>query len=84
MAKESAGDRRAGKTRDRYQRFSLAHQRPDGVLLRYAQTEFTRAFSADWTRERESENQEGAKPSSSKASVDLVAEDAEAAKAMKP
>ncbi len=35
MAKESAGDRRAAKTRDRYQRFAFAHQGPDGVLLRY-------------------------------------------------
>jgi hypothetical protein len=84
MAKESAGDRRAGKTRDRYQRFARAYQGSDGVLLRYAETEFTRAFSADWTREPESQGQGNAEPSSSQASVDLSEEDSEAPKAMKP
>ena len=84
MAKESAGDRRAAKTRDRYQRFAFAHQGPDGVLLRYAETEFTRAFAADWRRGRESKGQGDAEPSSSQASVDLGEEDAEALKAMKP
>jgi Family of unknown function (DUF5681) len=84
MAKESAGDRRAAKTRDRYQRFAFAHQGPDGVLLRYAETEFTRAFSADWRRGRESKGQGDAGPGSSQAPVDLGEEDAEALKAMKP
>jgi Family of unknown function (DUF5681) len=84
MAKESAGDRRAAKTRDRYQRFALAHQGSDGVLLRYAQTEFTRAFSADWRRGREGENLGGAAPGSSQAPGDLGAEDAKTSKAVKP
>jgi len=82
MARESAGDRRAAKTRDRYQRFAFAHQGPDGVLLRYAETEFTRAFSADWGRGPESRGQGDAEPGS--APVDLGEEDAEAPKAMKP
>jgi hypothetical protein len=34
------GDRRAAKTRDRYQRFALAHQGSNGVLLRYAQFDY--------------------------------------------
>ena len=84
MAKESAGDRRAAKTRDRYQRFAFAHQGPDGVLLRYAETEFTRAFSADWRRGRGSKGQGDAEPGSSQAPVDLGEEDAEALKATKP
>ncbi len=84
MAKESVGARRAAKTRDRYQRFAFAHQGSDGVLLRYAETEFTRAFSADWRRGRESQGQGDAKPGSSQAPVDLGEEDAEAPKAMKP
>jgi uncharacterized protein DUF5681 len=84
MAKESAGDGRAAKTRDRYQRLAFAHQAPDGVLLRYAETEFTRAFSADWRRGRESKGQGDAEPGSSQAPVDLGEEDAEALKAMKP
>jgi hypothetical protein len=84
MAKESAGDRRAAKTRDRYQRFAFAHLGPDGVFLRYAETEFTRAFSADWVRERESQGQGNEEPGSSQAPVDLSEEDSEAPKAMKP
>jgi hypothetical protein len=84
MAKESAGDRRTAKTRDRYQRFAFAHQGPDGVLLRYAETEFTRAFSADWRQGRESKGQGDAEPGSSQAPVDLGEEDVEALKAMKP
>ena len=84
MAKESAGDRGAAKTRDRYQRFAFAHQGPDGVLLCYAETEFTRAFSADWRRGHESKGQGDAEPGSSQAPVDLGEEDAEALKAMKP
>jgi hypothetical protein len=83
MAKESAGDRQAARTRDRYQRFAFAHQGPGGVLLRYAETEFTRAFSADWRREPESQGQGNAQPGSSQAPVDLDEEDAEA-KAIKP
>jgi len=75
MAKESAGDRRAAKTRDRYQRFALAHQGRDGVLLRYAETEFTSAFSADWRRGRESKGQGDAEPGLSQAPVDLDEED---------
>jgi hypothetical protein len=84
MAKESAGDRQAAKTRDRYQRFAFAHQGPDGVLLRYAETEFTRAFSADWRRERESKGQGDAEPGSSQAPVDLGEEDVEHPKAITP
>jgi hypothetical protein len=84
MMKESAGDHRAAKTRDRYQRFAFAHQGPDGVLLRYAETEFTRAFSADWKREREIRGREDMEAgSSSQAPVDLGEEDAEAPKAVK-
>ena len=84
MAKESAGDRRAGRTRDRYQRFANARRGPKGVLLRYAQTEFTRAFAEDLRRGSEGENQGEAGLGSSQAPVDLGAEDAEAPKAMKP
>ncbi|HEY5206546.1 MAG TPA: DUF5681 domain-containing protein [Roseiarcus sp.] len=84
MAKESAGDRRAATTRDRYQRFAFAHLGPDGVLLRYAETEFTRAFSADWMRGRESKGQGDAEPGSSQAPVDVGEEVAEALKAMRP
>ena len=84
MSKESAGDRGAAKTRDRYQRFARAYQGSDGVLLRYAETEFTRAFSADWRRGRESKGQADAEPGSSQAPVDLGEEDAEALRAMKP
>jgi hypothetical protein len=83
MAKESAGHRRAAKTRDRYQRFALAHQGPDGVLLRYAQTDFTRAFSANWKPGRESEDQRDAEPDSSHTRINLDSEGAQA-KAMKP
>ena len=83
MAKESAGDRRAAKTRDRYQRFAFAHQGPDGVLLRYAETEFTRAFSADWRQGRDSRGRD-AEPGSSQAPIDLAKEDVEALTAMKP
>ena len=84
MAKESAGDRRAAKKRDRYQRVAFAHQGPDGVLLRYPETEFTRAFSADWKREQETKGQGDAEPGSSQAPVDLGEENAGAPKAMKP
>lgn len=84
MAKESAGDRGAAKTRDRYQRFAFARQSLDGVLLRYAETEFTRAFSADWRRGRESKGQGDAEPGSSQVPVDLDEEDAVALRAMKP
>jgi hypothetical protein len=84
MTKESAGDRGAAKTRDRYQRFAFAHQATGGVLLRYAETEFTRAFSADWRRGRESKGQGDAEPGSSQAPIDLGEEDSEALKAMKP
>jgi hypothetical protein len=82
MARESAGERRAAKTRDRYQRFAFAHQGPDGVLLRYGETEFTRAFSANWRQGRDSKAQGDAERGS--ASVDLGEEDAEALKAIKP
>ena len=84
MAKESAGDRGAAKTRDRYQRFAFARQSLDGVLLRYAETEFTRAFSADWRRGRESKGQGDAEPGSSQVPVDLDEEDAVELRAMKP
>jgi uncharacterized protein DUF5681 len=84
MTKESAGDGRAAKTRDHYQRFALAHQGSDGVLLRYAQTEFTRGFSADWRRGREDENQADPAPGSSQAPAEIGAEDAAAPKGRKP
>jgi hypothetical protein len=84
MAKESAGDRGAAKTRDRYQRFAFAHQGPGGVLLRHAETEFTRAFSADWRQGRDSRGQGDAEPGSSQAPIDLAKEDLEALTAMKP
>jgi hypothetical protein len=83
MAKESAGDRGAAKTRDRYQRFAFAHQGPGGVLLRHAETEFTRAFSADWRQGRDSRGQGDAEPGSSQAPIDLAKEDLEALTAMK-
>ena len=75
---------RRGKTRDRYQRFAFAHQGPGGVLLRHAETEFTRAFSADWRQGRESRGQGDAEPGSSQAPIDLAKEDVEALTAMKP
>ena len=81
VTKESAGDRRAAKTRDRYQRFALAHQGSDRVLLRYPQTEFTRAFSADWRQGREGENQGDPAPGSSQAPAEVGSEDAAAPKA---
>jgi hypothetical protein len=70
MAKESAGDRRAAKTRDCYQRFAVGRQGPNGALLRYASTDFTRAFSADWRPERTGGSQGDAAPGSSQAAVD--------------
>jgi uncharacterized protein DUF5681 len=82
MAKESGGHRRAAKTRDRYQRFALAYQGPNGVLLRYAQTEFTRTFSTDWMRGGEREDQGDAEPGSLHSRTNLSPDDAEA-KAMK-
>jgi Family of unknown function (DUF5681) len=84
MAKESAGDRRAAKTRDRYQRFAFAYRGPDGVLVRYAETEFTRAFSADWRHGLASKGQGDAEPGSSQMPVDSGEKDAEALEATKP
>jgi hypothetical protein len=84
MAKESAGDRRAAKTRDRYQQFAFAYRGPDGVLLRYAETEFTRAFSADWRQEFASKGQGDVEPGLPQMPADSGEKDAEALEATKP
>jgi Family of unknown function (DUF5681) len=62
LIKESAGDRRAAKARDRYSRFATALRQSRGILLRYPQNDYTRQSSADWKQDRAREEPKGERP----------------------
>jgi hypothetical protein len=62
LIKESAGDHRAAKVRDRYSRFATALRQSRGILLRYPQNEYTRQTSADWKQHCANEEPRGEEP----------------------
>ena len=62
LRKEADGNRRAGQTRDRYQRFALANQVSGSIILRYAQNDFTRRILAELRRDPNNTKDKGAAP----------------------
>jgi hypothetical protein len=75
LIKESAGDRRAAKARDRYSRFATALRQSRGTLLRYPQNDYTRQSSADWKQDGAGEQPKGERPVASDSAEESAARD---------